>query len=165
MFISQTRLIRVQPRAEAAVYPGIVTDKEAKLAELGVQPANWGNFFLHYAVKAYLRVRVLGVITAGSRTHLVLHMKASTTPEKRDAGDYDIAESFIFARPRPTTDMRQYLRGTMRDFLVRASLQGWSGDLRDHSLRPNLTDATGFLDDSEVVLLRSADIDVDTAVA
>lgn len=164
MFISQTRLRRVSPQTDAALYPGIVTDKAAKLTELGIAPANWGNFVLVYDIKAYLRVRALGVVDAGTRTHLVVMLFACVDAATRDAGRFDVAESFVFARPRATMDVRQYLRGAFRDFLERASLQGLSGDYRDRRLNPRTNDGTGFFDDPEVVALRNADLDIDTAV-
>lgn len=165
MFIPQTRLIRVEPRNEGARYNGIVRNLSSALLALPNPPpeSEWGNYTLVYDLRCALRIRALGVIDSGSRTMLVVTVGVWLTPASRDAGDPPVVqESFVFARPKATTGMQEYLRGAIRTFLVRTSLQGLSGDLRDRRLNPRTTDGTGFFDDPDVVAHRNTTLDFDT---
>jgi hypothetical protein len=165
MFIPQTRLVRIEPRNEGARYNGIVRNLSSALLDLpSPPPANeWGNYMLVYDLRCALRIRALGVIDSGSGTMLVVVVNVWLTPASRVAGNPPVVqESFIFARPKATTGMQEYLRGAIRDFLIRASLQGLSGDLRDPRLNPRTTDGTGFFDDPDVVVHRNTTLDLDT---
>lgn len=168
MFIAMTRLMRVQPRQEAAHFLGIVRNRDAAIQALAnpPQPAQWGNYALEYDLRVALRINALGVIEARTRTHLVVQLRAWTSPASRDAGEPpELLESFVYARPKANSNMRTYLRDAMRAALIRASLQGWAGDLRDLRLNPRQTDSTGFWDDPEVVASRNATLEIDTAVS
>ena len=165
--ISQTRLWRASTTSDVVRYTGIVRSRDTAMLDIpaGQRPPvdQWGEFFLRYDLRGVLDIKARGVRDDASR-HLIVTYDVWETDAARLAGGPPVfRNSHVFSRPKATTDLRQYLRGHIRDAVERAVLSNQLGDQRDLNLRRTQTDPTGFWDHADVVAIRNLILDIDTA--
>lgn len=169
MFIPQTRFRKISTNEDIARFNGIVRDINSVFQAI---PANQrpplserGDYELKYDLRCSMHIRALGVRDDGI-AHLIVVYDVWTTPASRLADDPPaFRNSHLFAKPKATMDMRQYLRSNIREAIERATLANRLGDQRDLRLKPTQNDPTGFWDDPEVVGTRNLILDVDTTIS
>lgn len=171
-FIVQTRLVQttVVPPVDRARFAGTVYDVPEAMSYVAPAQrppvAQYGAYALVYDLRCAVTVNPSGVLP-DTDGHLLVLYDAWDTPAAASAGVPPVLRNSHELGLPPGQDaaaLQAQIAAAIRDYLVRASLRGWTGDQRDpgHAARATRTDPTGEF--AKLAGLADVQVIIDTAV-